>query len=609
MRHLRHRRTRPRASRVGDDAGTHPVSADRAATARRADETQPVPAVRAVHDRPTEPVPVVRDPDTADPLLPQDRFRLQGRIGAGNHGVVFRARDAHLGRDVAVKRFSHYLADDPRAMRRITREVETLARISHPHVVTIHDLVQMPDGDGEITPHLVMELVEGTSLRDLLAARGPSVRSVVAVQGVLEGLAACHRAGVLHLDIKPANVLVTIDGGVKIVDFGIARAASDATATIAGTPHYMAPEQYDGRADERSDVYSVGCLLYECLTGRAPFEGTMAAQLLAHRSQPRPDPREHAADVGAALADVVVRAMAIEPDERFASVGAMHAALAEATGGPVAVPLLDSSPATSPSAPLSTTTVSPAAVVAPTSGPPSGSEAAMVRPLSRPGELAWQRPDGGAGEPAGAGRAAMERIAGGAVVTRWTRLTQLAIGLALSGAVVCLLPVVVWGATSLVPAENRPPFMEEYTADTWWMVAVGLALLFLVLRRDEFFPRLAGPPVGDPLPEGPVTADTRSGVAMAAGGALRGSAPMLLPAYVALLHVGVVALGIAWPSDPFGSTWVALWVFAPLATLLLGMRALSVIRPRFTAVLSSVMWFMLAGLTTAYFVVGAATFV
>jgi serine/threonine protein kinase len=228
--------------------------------------------------------------DTVEPQVDADRFVLQGRIGAGNHGVVFRAQDRHLGRQVAIKRFSHFLADDPRAMRRITREVETLARVQHPNVVTVHDLVRMPDGDGEVTPHLVMELVEGTSLRDLLALRGPSPRSVTVVLGVLDGLAACHRAGILHLDIKPANVLVTTTGGVKIVDFGIARAASDATATVAGTPHYMAPEQYDGRADERSDVYSVGCLLYECLTGRAPFAGTMAAQLMAHRTHPRPDP-------------------------------------------------------------------------------------------------------------------------------------------------------------------------------------------------------------------------------------------------------------------------------------------------------------------------------
>ncbi|MBC7633025.1 serine/threonine-protein kinase, partial [Aeromicrobium sp.] len=216
----------------------------------------------------TSPVPAVSVPV-------EQRFELLGRIGAGNHGVVFRAKDRQLHRDVAIKRFSHFLADDERAMRRITREVGTLARVSHPHVVTVHDLVQMPDGDGEITPHLVMELVEGSSLRDLLVSHGPSLRSVIVVRSVLDGLAACHQAGILHLDIKPANVLVTKDGGVKIVDFGIARAASDATATIAGTPHYMPPEQYEGRVDERSDIYSVGCLLFECLTGSPPFEGTM----------------------------------------------------------------------------------------------------------------------------------------------------------------------------------------------------------------------------------------------------------------------------------------------------------------------------------------------
>lgn len=546
-----------------------------------------------------------RDPDTADPLLPQDRFALQGRIGAGNHGVVFRARDRHLGRDVAIKRFSHYLADDPRAMRRITREVETLARISHPHVVTIHDLVQMPDGDGEVTPHLVMELVEGTSLRDLLAARGPSVRSVVAVQGVLEGLAACHRAGVLHLDIKPANVLVTVGGGVKIVDFGIARAASDATATIAGTPHYMAPEQYDGRADERSDVYSVGCLLYECLTGRAPFEGTMAAQLLAHRSQPRPDPRAVAPDVGDALAAAVTRAMAIDPDERFASVDAMRAALLAAVDqrpGAEAVP--SASPPAAPS-PVSTSSVP--APVAPTPASaarvdPRAGDGPLLAPLSRPGELGWRRPDPADGAPdTGPGD--------GALVTRWTRLTSFGIGLVLSGAVVCLVPAVVWGSLGLVPAGYRPSAMDEYTSDAWWMVAVGFALLFLVLRREVFFSRLAGPPVGAALPDGPVTSDTRAGVLMAAGAALRGSLPMLFPWYVAALSVAVVAFGISWPSDPYRSVWVVLWVLSPLATLTLGIRGVAVLRPRFGAVVASFSWLVLAGLSVAYFVVGAATFV
>ncbi|MFI5428236.1 serine/threonine-protein kinase [Aeromicrobium sp. UC242_57] len=283
------------------------------------------------------------------------RFEMLGRIGAGNHGVVFRARDSQLQREVAIKRFSHFVADDPRAMRRITREVGTLARVSHRNVVTVHDLVHMPDGDGEVTPHLVMELVEGTSLRDLLNRQGPSLRSVIVVRGVLEGLIACHQAGILHLDIKPANVLVTPDGGVKIVDFGIARAASDATATVAGTPHYMAPEQFEGNADERSDVYSVGCLLYECLTGVPPFQGTMASPLLAHRTQPRPDPRDITPQVSASLVAVVHRAMAVDPDQRFASVEEMLRAL-EAVGDGVDLaqpvrPVIPVGPAAAPSAP------------------------------------------------------------------------------------------------------------------------------------------------------------------------------------------------------------------------------------------------------------------
>ncbi|MEJ7634388.1 serine/threonine-protein kinase [Aeromicrobium sp.] len=476
----------------------------------------------------------------ADTMSVERRFELLGRIGAGNHGVVFRARDSQLQREVAVKRFSHFLADDPRAMRRITREVATLARVSHPNVVTVHDLVQMPDGDGEITPHLVMELVEGRSLRDLLTSHGPSPRSVIVVRGVLEGLAACHHAGILHLDIKPANVLVTAEGGVKIVDFGIARAASDATATIAGTPHYMPPEQYEGRADQRSDIYSVGCLLFECLTGSPPFRGTMASQLLAHREQPRPDPRSLTPQVPAGMAAVVMRAMAIDPAHRYATVQDMLAALA-------AAPIHAAEPH------------------------------AATPPPHTP------------------------RAVAGPQVSRSTRLRAYAVGLALSAFTVALVPGLVWLAAAFAPDRYRPDAMDPSTAGTWWMIAVSIATVLLLLRRRSFFEAIGGPAVGSLQPTRLVDAQMTRGIQMAAGSALRGSLPMLFPWYVALVAMCAATAGTAWPDDVF-SMWGVAWLLMPPAAILLGIRGLTGLRPRFGAVLTSAVYLAGAALAIVLFI-------
>jgi serine/threonine protein kinase len=553
--------------------------------------TAQVPAVPVPDHAPTVPRTSATSSDgrdTVEPHVDPERFALQGRIGAGNHGVVFRALDRHLGRQVAVKRFSHFLADDPRAMRRITREVEMLARVSHPNVVTVHDLVRMPDGDGEVTPHLVMELVEGTSLRDLLALRGPSPRSVLVVLGVLDGLAACHRAGILHLDIKPANVLVTEAGGTKIVDFGIARAASDATATVAGTPHYMAPEQYDGRADERSDVYSVGCLLFETLTGRAPFEGAMAAQLMAHRTHARPDPRTLAPWVGPRLAAVVTTAMAVDPAERYTGVEAMARALRAAADDVVE--------------PGAARVATPATVLpAPVVTPASADAEPLVRPLSRPADLGDRRLASSEPTP---GRDPVVRPAGPSV-TLWTRLVSLLLGLGICAAVLTVLPMVAWGTLELAPREARPPSMDQLAADAWWMVAVGIALLLLVVRRQRFFRHLAGPEVGSPLPDGPLSPTVGRGVRMAVVASLVGCLPLLVPWYVVALQATLEALGVPAPADPFGSVWTTAWVLAPLVAVVLGLRGVLGLRPRLGAVLLSFVLLVVAGGAVAYFVLAA----
>ena len=521
------------------------------------DRTADVPGATVRRDASAAQRPIA--PST--PLDPNGRFELRGRIGAGNHGVVFRARDLQLERDVAIKRFSHYLADDPRAMRRISREVATLARVSHPNVVTVHDLVHLPDGDGEVTPHLVMELVEGTSVRDLLARHGPSPRSVVAVRGVLDGLAACHRADILHLDIKPANVLVTGSGGVKIVDFGIARAASDATATVAGTPHYMAPEQYDGRADQRSDVYSVGCLLFECLTGRPPFEGSMAEQLMAHRTRERPDPRALVPHLDPTLSTIVRRSMAIDPEDRYPDVDSMHAALARVDterGGRSDGP---------PTAPTQ------AVVPGPGSVPPSrrpDPQASALHPL------ATRPPDPG--------------------VTRWSRAKRVAAGLALVAFVLTVVPSLVWGSVELVPVWTTAP-VSMGTFDLWWVVAVAVAaLLVLGRRRRTVVDGVLGPDLGQPRPP-TVDRDLRRSVRAVASAAFVGSLPMLFPWYAFAVVALSTELGLATPGGSLDDGWTLAWVLMPAASALMTWWALTRFRLRVGRILSSTV--LLAGAALA----------
>lgn len=537
-------------------------------------ETLAVPPVPEAQTTPVvDPAPIrASDRREAPPAPASSRYRLDRRIGAGNHGVVFAAHDRHLGRDVALKRFSHYLADDPRAMRRITREVEALARVRHRNVVTVHDLVSLPDGDGELVPHLVMELVEGTSVRELLQTHGPSPHALAMVRGVLDGLEACHRAGIVHLDIKPGNVLVGRDGAVTIVDFGIARAASDATATVAGTPHYMAPEQYDGRSDARSDLYAVGCMLYECLTGRPPFDGTAAVQLLAHRERARPDARSAAPWVPGALAAVVQRAMAVDPAERFGDVAAMRVALDTAVAG---LDLEQWSPQSS-------------------DRPPSlGSAPGAHRP--GPVERGAPGPVAAADEPV-------------ARVTRGGRLLTLLVGSVLSAFVLALVPGLVWATIDLAPAAARPSFMAPAEAEPWWMVAVAGALIVLMRRRHRWLGDLAGPPVGDPEPGGLVPHGTRRGIRTAAWAAALGAIPLLLPWYLTVLEAGWIATtggpslldrGVAEPG------WLLCWSLAPAVALLVLWRAVRGVRPRLGAVLTSTALVAVATLLAAGFVAGA----
>lgn len=206
------------------------------------------------------------------------RYRLTHRLGRGGMAEVFAAEDVRLGRTVAVKLLRADLAEDPVSKARFTREAQSVAGLNHHAIVAVYDSGEDLVG-GRPVPYIVMELVEGRTIRDLLIsadAPGPE-QALIIVSGVLEALAYSHQHGIVHRDIKPANVIITHGGAVKVMDFGIARALHGAQSTmtqtgmVMGTPQYLSPEQALGKAvDHRSDLYATGCLLYELLALRPP---------------------------------------------------------------------------------------------------------------------------------------------------------------------------------------------------------------------------------------------------------------------------------------------------------------------------------------------------
>jgi eukaryotic-like serine/threonine-protein kinase len=261
-----------------------------------------------------------------------DRYELAETLGSGGMARVVAAYDRRLDRRVAVKLVRDDLVADPVSRERLLREARAAARLHHPNSVAVHDA-------GEVDGHayVVMELVEGPSLADRLRERGAltPAEAVTIAASVLEALQAAHARGLVHRDVKPSNVLLPADGGVKLADFGIAKALDDATSSLTatgmviGTPRYLAPEQAAGEpATVASDLYALGAVLFECLTGRPPFDAeSPLAIALAHQREPVPAVREHAPEVPPALAAAVQRALAKEPGNRFADAAAMRDAL------------------------------------------------------------------------------------------------------------------------------------------------------------------------------------------------------------------------------------------------------------------------------------------
>jgi serine/threonine-protein kinase len=288
------------------------------------------------------------------------RYEVGELLGRGGMAEVRKGTDVRLGRTVAIKRLRTDLASDATFQARFRREAQSAASLNHPAIVSVYDTGEEMSTDGShvAQPYIVMEYVAGRTLRDILR-EGRKIlpeRALEITSGVLSALDYSHRAGIIHRDIKPGNVMLTPSGEVKVMDFGIARAVSDAsstmtqTAAVVGTAQYLSPEQARGETvDSRSDVYSTGCLLYELLTGRPPFVGdspvSVAYQHVREQAQP---PSAHDEEISPELDAIVMKALAKNLGERYPSAAAMKADIDRYLAGrPVQAPAVAAAAPTS----------------------------------------------------------------------------------------------------------------------------------------------------------------------------------------------------------------------------------------------------------------------
>ena len=262
------------------------------------------------------------------------RYRISSKLGSGAFGEVYEAQDTVLGRKVAVKRIRmDALADETQldeVKTRFLREAQVAAQLSHPNIVTIHDIVST-----ETTSFIVMELIEGETLQSLLKSktRLDLDETISILSQTADALDYAHQHKVVHRDVKPANIMIEDSGRVKVTDFGIAKAESTgnltATGNILGTPNYMSPEQAQGETlDGRSDLFSLGCIFYECVTGKKPFQDKNVTSILMQivSEDPPPMGREES-DLPASVETVVRKGLAKDPSQRYPTGSAMFQAL------------------------------------------------------------------------------------------------------------------------------------------------------------------------------------------------------------------------------------------------------------------------------------------
>ncbi|VXC52820.1 Stk1 family PASTA domain-containing Ser/Thr kinase [Aeromicrobium sp. 9AM] len=299
-----------------------------------------------------------------------DRYELGGLLGRGGMADVRVGRDLRLGRTVAVKQLRGDLAADDTFQARFRREAQSSAALNHPSIVAVYDTGESIDKHGSHVPYIVMEYVEGQTLRDILrgAENGRKIlpeRALSITADVLSALDYSHRSGIIHRDIKPANVMLTPSGQVKVMDFGIARAIADTssamtqTAAVIGTAQYLSPEQARGETvDARSDIYSTGCLLYELLTGRPPFVGDSPVSVAYQhvREEARP-PSQLNPDVSAAIDNIVAKSLAKRVEDRYQSAADMRKDIERVLAGqaveaPAAATAIVGGTAVAPAAPV-----------------------------------------------------------------------------------------------------------------------------------------------------------------------------------------------------------------------------------------------------------------
>jgi len=269
--------------------------------------------------------------------LLNNRYKLLAQVAAGGMALVYKAQDTMLNRIVAVKILRESFAEDPAFQKRFVREAQAAANLSHPNIVTVYDFGR--DGDRQ---YIVMEYVEGRDLKSVIRGEGqlPLARSLDIARQICSGVGAAHRTGVVHCDIKPQNVLITAEGQVKVTDFGIARAFSAAapvgyTESVWGTPHYFSPEQAAGeQPTPASDVYSIGVILFEMLTGRLPFEGDNQQQLaMAHLRDTPPPVTQYNPNLPLVVEQIINQALEKEPSHRYRNADQLGRILTEAQFG------------------------------------------------------------------------------------------------------------------------------------------------------------------------------------------------------------------------------------------------------------------------------------
>src|SRR5215216_5590894 len=258
--------------------------------------------------------------------LISERYRLEEKIGSGGMSTVYRAFDPMLERWVAIKLMHRDISNDPDQLERFRREARAVAQLNHPHVVTVIDA-----GEDDGAPYIVFEYVEGETLKERIRRLGrlPVSEAVAYAIEIGRALEAAHASKLVHRDVKPQNVLIDRDGRAKVTDFGIARSLEaqglTATGRVLGTTDYVSPEQALGHeVTGQSDIYSLGIVVYEMLTGETPFKAdTQVAVAMRHVRDPLPDVQRRRPEISAALAAVVERATAKETQNRYQDVGAM----------------------------------------------------------------------------------------------------------------------------------------------------------------------------------------------------------------------------------------------------------------------------------------------